>query len=56
MLDILPAEVWTQPDYRWLDPFAKSGVFLREIASRLLDGLSDWEPDFANAATTSSGT
>ncbi len=46
MLDILPAEVWKQPDYRWLDPCAKSGVFLREIASRLLVSLADWEPDF----------
>ena len=44
---ILPAEVWGKPDYRWLDPFSKSGVFLREIATRLLEGLSGWEPDFA---------
>lgn len=47
MLDILPVEVWGKPDYRWLDPFSKSGVFLREIATRLLEGLSGWEPDFA---------
>lgn len=47
MLDVLPSEVWAKADYHWLDPFAKSGVFLREIAVRLLDGLSDWEPDFA---------
>ncbi|RLV48370.1 restriction endonuclease [Nocardioides mangrovicus] len=47
MLDILPAEVWGRSDYRWLDPFAKSGVFLREAAARLLDGLSDQIPDFA---------
>src|SRR5947208_1766156 len=46
MLDILPDEVWSNPDYRWLDPFSKSGVFLREIAARLLDGLAAWEPDF----------
>jgi len=46
MLDILPPEVWSNPDYRWLDPFCKSGVFLREIASRLLVGLEEWEPDF----------
>lgn len=46
MLDLLPAEVWSRPDYRWLDPVSKSGVFLREVASRLLDGLADWEPDF----------
>ena len=46
MLAILPAEVWSNPDYKWLDPFSKSGVFLREIAVRLLNGLADWEPDF----------
>lgn len=46
MLDLLPDEVWSQPDYRWLDPFCKSGIFLREIATRLFDGLADWEPDF----------
>lgn len=46
MLDLLPEEVWTRPDFVWLDPFSKSGVFLREIASRLFDSLADWEPDF----------
>ena len=46
MLEILPSEVWSNPDYRWLDPFCKSGIFLREIASRLLVGLEEWEPDF----------
>ena len=48
MLDLLPAEVWTNPDYRWCDPFSKSGVFLREIVKRLLfSGLIEWEADFA---------
>lgn len=46
MLDVLPAEVWSEPDYRWLDPFCKSGVFLRESAVRLLEGLAEREPDF----------
>lgn len=46
MLDLLPDEVWGRPDFVWLDPCSKSGVFLREIATRLLDGLADWEPDF----------
>src|SRR4051794_23189596 len=46
MLDVLPQEVWSEPDYRWLDPFSKSGVFLREAAKRLLDGLAELEPDF----------
>lgn len=48
MLDLLPQEVWHNPDLRWLDPFCKSGVFLREVATRLLDGLADWESDFTN--------
>jgi len=47
MLDLLPDEVWLKPDYRWLDPGCKSGVFLRETAVRLLEGLAGWEPDFA---------
>ncbi|MDQ6775851.1 MAG: Eco57I restriction-modification methylase domain-containing protein [Actinomycetota bacterium] len=47
MLDLLPSEVWTDPDYRWCDPCSKSGVFLREIVKRLLfSGLIEWEPDF----------
>jgi site-specific DNA-methyltransferase (adenine-specific) len=47
MLDLLPAEVWRNPDCRWLDPCSKSGVFLREIVKRLLfEGLVESEPDF----------
>lgn len=46
MLDLLPDEVWSNPNYTWLDPFCKSGVFLREIAWRLLESLVVWEPDF----------
>ncbi|HXV04668.1 MAG TPA: Eco57I restriction-modification methylase domain-containing protein [Solirubrobacterales bacterium] len=47
MLDLLPDEVWTNPNYRWCDPCSKSGVFLREIAKRLLfEGLVEWEPNF----------
>lgn len=47
MLGILPEHVWLEPDYRWLDPATKSGVFLREVARRLMVGLADWEPDGA---------
>lgn len=46
MLEVLPSSVWSTPDYRWLDPFCKSGIFLREAALRLLEGLSEWEPNF----------
>lgn len=45
MLDLLPAEVWTDPTLRWLDPGCKSGVFLREAARRLMVGLSEAIPD-----------
>jgi site-specific DNA-methyltransferase (adenine-specific) len=45
MLDILPEHVWSQSEYRWLDPAAKSGIFLREIFKRLMLGLREWEPD-----------
>ena len=45
MLDLLPASLWRNPEARFLDPCTKSGVFLREIATRLIDGLADWQPD-----------
>jgi site-specific DNA-methyltransferase (adenine-specific) len=45
LLDLLPEEVWSNPDYRWLDPATKSGSILREVARRLMDGLKGWEPD-----------
>lgn len=45
MLDVLPSSVWATPEFKFLDPGAKSGVFLREIARRLYFGLRDWEPD-----------
>ncbi|MDQ7797185.1 MAG: Eco57I restriction-modification methylase domain-containing protein, partial [Spirochaetia bacterium] len=45
MLDLLPAELWSNPDARFLDPACKSGVFLREIAKRLDKGLEANIPD-----------
>lgn len=45
MLDLLPTQVWSNPDYKWLDPATKSGVFLREAFKRLMVGLRDWQPD-----------
>lgn len=47
MLDILPEHVWREPDYRWLDPATKSGIYLREAFKRLMVGLAEWEPDGA---------
>ena len=45
LLDLLPVEVWSNPDFRWLDPATKSGSILREAARRLMVGLEGWEPD-----------
>lgn len=45
MLDLLPQELFRSPDTTFLDPACKSGVFLREIAKRLLVGLENEIPD-----------
>lgn len=45
MLDLLPADLWRNPEARFLDPACKSGVFLREIAKRLNVGLEPLIPD-----------
>lgn len=39
------ADIWTDPTVTFLDPFTKSGVFLREITRRLTDGLGAEFPD-----------
>lgn len=45
MLDLLPQELFSDPKTTFLDPGCKSGVFLREIAKRLLKGLEPLYPD-----------
>ncbi len=45
MLDLLPTDLWQNKDTKFLDPVTKSGVFLREIAKRLITGLKDQIPD-----------
>ena len=45
MLDMLPQELFSNPDTTFLDPATKSGVFLREIAKRLMNGLEQQIPD-----------
>lgn len=50
MLDMLPTELWSNPDARFLDPVSKTGVFLREIAKRLMEGLTEQIPDIQQRA------
>src|SRR2546421_2316589 len=39
------ADIWSNPAVTFLDPVTKSGVFLREITTRLTRGLEDEIPD-----------
>lgn len=45
ILNHLPSEIWQDKNARFLDPFCKSGVFLREITKRLLVGLEKEIPN-----------
>lgn len=39
------ASIWANKTVRFLDPCTKTGVFLREISRRLVEGLADEIPD-----------
>ena len=45
ILDLLPQELWSNPNAKFLDPVSKSGVFLREMAKRLMKGIEIHIPD-----------
>lgn len=45
VLDMFPQELFQSPKTTFLDPFTKSGVFLREIVKRLDRGLESQIPD-----------
>lgn len=45
IIDLLPPEIWSDKNARFLDPVCKSGVFLREIAKRLNEGLKQIIPN-----------
>jgi site-specific DNA-methyltransferase (adenine-specific) len=45
MIDLLPKELFKNKHITFLDPATKSGVFLREIAKRLLIGLENEIPN-----------
>jgi len=45
LLDLLPVQLWSDKNTRFLDPMCKSGVFLREMAKRLMNGLQKDFPD-----------
>lgn len=45
MLDLVPQELFKDPNAKFFDPAAKTGIFLREIARRLIEGLKEEIPD-----------
>ena len=45
ILDLLPADLWSNRKATFLDPGCKSGVFLREIVKRLDNGLEKQIPN-----------
>ncbi len=45
ILDMLPQELFEKSDTKFLDPACKSGVFLREIARRIMKGLEKEIPN-----------
>ena len=45
ILDRLPQELFTNKHTTFLDPVSKSGVFQREIAKRLINGVEERIPD-----------
>lgn len=45
MLSHLPEDVWTHPEYKWLDPANGIGNFPVIAFAKLDIGLSKWEPD-----------
>lgn len=45
MLDLLPPDIWRDKTATFLDPATKTGIFLREIAKRLMVGLEQEIPD-----------
>ena len=45
ILDLFPEEIWRDSTLKWLDPACKTGIFLRQIAKRLMEGLRDEFPN-----------
>ena len=51
ILDLLPQELFQDPNTTFLDPACKTGVFLCEIAKRLLVGLRTKYPICKSVST-----
>ena len=45
MLSILPQDVWSNPNLKWLDSCNGTGPYPIMVIYKLMNGLKDWEPD-----------
>jgi hypothetical protein len=45
MLATLPEEVWSNPNLKWLDPANGTGPYPIMVIYKLMNGLTEWEPD-----------
>lgn len=45
LLDTYPKEVWCNPYLKWLDNSTGTGILVAGVVERLMEGLSEWEPD-----------
>lgn len=44
-LEVLPEWIWSDPSLRFFDPAVKSGIYLKLVAMRLMEGLEGKFPD-----------
>lgn len=45
MLLLLPKEVWSNPELKWLEPGSGFGAFSIVVFHKLMEGLEKWEPN-----------
>ena len=45
MLNKLPQDVWSNPNLKWLDSCNGTGPYPIMVIYKLMNGLSEWEPD-----------
>lgn len=45
LINCYPQEVWTNPNLKWLDNSTGTGILVAGVVERLMEGLSEWEPD-----------
>ena len=51
MLDLFPQNVWSNHLLTWLDPSVGCGFFMIYVYIRLMNGLSNWEPNKQKRST-----